>query len=112
MALKAIQEAHLITEQVANQSLRLLGKQKLCLRVVIVFDICHDDYRAELGHLPEHNNLPVVVVTFGRKGVTARAAELGLQARVNRDIAHAQNDNGDNITPPFVVKYTEGTAPI
>ncbi|KAF2189288.1 hypothetical protein K469DRAFT_62549 [Zopfia rhizophila CBS 207.26] len=69
VALKAIRQAGLIGKGETELPLRLLVKQKWPLRVLIVFDISNNSYNAELGHLPEHNNLPVLVIHFSTKGV-------------------------------------------
>ena len=86
--------------------LRLLAKQKWPLRVLVVLDLFNESYNPKLGHLPEHNDLPVCVVFFGGKGVSARAADAGMRARVNRDIGHAHNLNGEGSVPPYVVDHT------
>jgi len=90
---------------------RLLIKQKWPLRVLIVFDICNNTYDADLGHLPEKNNLPVFVVHFYGKGRSAWRADLGMRQRVNEDTCEAHNLNGKDGSPPYVLDRTT-TAPI
>lgn len=87
--------------------LQLLAKQKWATRLFLVFDISNTSYDAELGHLPEQNQLPVLIVRLGQK-VQAYPASLPAQNRVNDDIARAHNDNGINSLPPFMVDYTSG----
>lgn len=86
--------------------IRLLVKQKWHLRVLIVFDLFNKNYDVKLGHLPEHNNLPAFVVYFNGKGVSARVADPGMQARINKDTAYAHNVNGEHGVPPYVVDHT------
>lgn len=92
--------------------LRLLIKQKWHLRVLIVLDPFNKNYNPQLGHLPEYNNLPVFVVYFGGKEVSARAADAGMRVRVNRDTGNTHNVNGENSVPPFVVDHTTTTVPL
>lgn len=112
VALKAIREARLVSNQEAEVPIRLLVKQKWPLRVLFVFDIFNNTYSAELGHLPEQNNLPVIVVNFSAKGVSARVADRGMQIRVNRDTGYAHNDNGVHSMPPFVADHTGSDVPL
>ena len=112
IALDALRKNHLLgprkidnTEEM-KLSLRLLIKQKWHLRVLIVLDLFNKNYNPQLGHLPEYNNLPVFVVYFGGKGLSARAADAGMRARVNRDTGDTHNVNGENSLPPFVVDHT------
>lgn len=105
-ALEALRESQLVGREDMDVSPRLLVKQKWHLRVLIVFDLFNNDYEIKLGHLPEHNKLPVLVVHFSRKGVSALAANLGMQKRVNRVTADAHNVNGEEGVPPYVVDHT------
>jgi len=111
VALNAVREAGLIHKGGTEPPLRLLVKQKWHLRVLIVFDIFNGSYHAELGHLPKHNNLPVLIAYFGSKGVSARAADPGMQARVNKDTGYAHNVNGEHSIPPYVADHTGGAVP-
>lgn len=112
VAITAIREACLVSKEESEAPIRLLVKQKWPLRVLIVFDIFHNNYSVELGHLPEHNDLPVLVVYFGAKGVNARAADRGIQIRVNKDTGNAHNVNGEHSMPPFVEDHTSSEVPL
>jgi hypothetical protein len=80
-------------------------KEKWRRRIHIVLDVCNHAYDAALSHLPEHNNLPVLIVRFDKKGISSQHANSGLQQEVNRKTAERHNLNG-NDTPPYVVDYT------
>ncbi|RAK96565.1 uncharacterized protein BO80DRAFT_366021, partial [Aspergillus ibericus CBS 121593] len=88
-------------------SLKLLAKQKWATRVFLVFDIPNTSYDPSLGHLPDHNQLPVTIVRLGER-VQAYTASPPIQNKVNQDVARAHNDNGINSFPPFVTDYTSG----
>lgn len=104
LALAALQENHLIQQQdYKTLPVNLLIKEHWRVRIFIVFDICNTEYDAALGHLPEHNTLPVLVVHFGKSGVRCRTAELGIQRRVNRETCEKHNLNGVDSGPPYVV---------
>jgi len=90
---------------------KLLVKKNWGIRVYVVLDIYNKDYDPSTGHLPEHNNLPVLVVHFTRKGVHTRVAETGLRRRVNEETAEAHNLNGWDAIPPYVVDHTT-TVPV
>lgn len=89
---------------------RLLAVQKWRTRVFLVFDIGHAEYDARLGHLPEHNQLPVVVAHFSKKKA-AYAASSGIKQRVNHDVAMLHNANGYDAVPPFVEDHSLGKPP-
>ena len=105
-ALEALRESQLIGREDMDMPPRLLVKQKWHLRILVVFDLFNEDYEMELGHLPEHNKLPVLVVHFSRKRVSALAANSGMQKRVNQDTGDAHNLNGEHAVPPYVVDHT------
>lgn len=89
---------------------RLVAVQQWRTRVFIVFDIAHTAYNVKLGHLPEHNQLPVVVTHFSKKK-TAYAANPGVSRRVNHDVAMLHNANGFDAVPPFVEDHSSGSPP-
>lgn len=94
----------------SSEDTRLLAVQKWRTRVFLVFDIGNTDYDAMLGHLPEHNQLPVVVAHFSKKKA-AYAASSGISQRVNHDIAMLHNANGYDAVPPFVEDHSLGKPP-
>ncbi|KAJ6111201.1 hypothetical protein N7486_003436 [Penicillium sp. IBT 16267x] len=89
---------------------RLVAVQQWRTRVFIVFDIAHTDYNVKLGHLPEHNQLPVVVAHFSRKK-TAYIANPWVSQRVNHDVAMLHNANGFDAVPPYVEDHSSGIPP-
>ncbi|KAJ5676536.1 uncharacterized protein N7477_002169 [Penicillium maclennaniae] len=89
---------------------RLLAVQKWRTRIFLVFDIANTDYDARQGHLPEHNQLPVVVTHFSKKK-SAYAANQWVARRVNHDIAMLHNANGFNSVPPFIEDHSLGKPP-
>jgi len=111
-ALDTLKERHLIYHQgYTKVPWTILVKKNMGIRVFVVFDIFNKDYDSAKGHLPSHNNLPVVVIHFSRKGVHTRIAESGLRQRVNNETAEAHNLNGWDAGPPYVVDHTT-TVPI
>ncbi|PGH01029.1 hypothetical protein GX51_05465 [Blastomyces parvus] len=52
---------------------RLLAKKRWLTHVFLVFDIANVAYDPEKGHLPDHNELPVVIVRFGKRIQAYRA---------------------------------------
>jgi hypothetical protein len=112
--MEALKEANLIKPRY-NEELkpRLLVKQKWGLRNLIVFDIWHDTYDPMLGHLSERNHLPVLVVHFNGRGHTkVRAAEPGLQRRINQETSDIHNLHGKDARPPYIVDHTLPTPPV
>jgi hypothetical protein len=89
---------------------KLLAVQKWRSRAFLVFDIANEAYDAKLGHLPEHNQLPVVVAHFSRKRA-AYPANSWVSQQVNHDVAMLHNANGFGSVPPFMEDHTLGTPP-
>lgn len=89
---------------------RLLAVQKWRSRTFLVFDIANSDYDVVLGHLPEHNQLPVVVTHFSKKK-SAYVANPWVSRRVNHDIAMLHNANGFDAVPPFMEDHSLGKPP-
>jgi hypothetical protein len=109
-AIRLLKSTHLYDPQESHPTTKLVAAQIWRTRVFFVFDICHTAYDARLGHLPEQNQLPVVVVHLSKKN-TAYAANAWLSKRVNRDIALFHNANGFGAVPPFVEDHTVGKPP-
>lgn len=109
-AIRLLKSTHLYTPQDSHPATRLVAAQKWQTRVFFVFDIGHTSYDARLGHLPEENRLPVVVVHLSKKN-TAYRANAWLSKRVNRDIALFHNANGFGAVPPYVEDHTIGKPP-
>ncbi|OOQ86923.1 hypothetical protein PEBR_19195 [Penicillium brasilianum] len=89
---------------------KLLAVQKWRSRAFLVFDIANETYDAKLGHLPEHNQLPVVVAHFSKKKA-AYPANSWVSQQVNHDVAMLHNANGFDAVPPFMEDHTLGTPP-
>lgn len=89
---------------------KLLAVQKWRSRAFLVFDIANEAYDAQLGHLPEHNQLPVVVAHFSKKKA-AYPANSWVSQQVNHDVAMLHNANGFDAVPPFMEDHTLGTPP-
>ncbi|CAG7988778.1 unnamed protein product [Penicillium olsonii] len=109
-AIRLLKSTQLYVPQETHPATRLVAAQKWRTRVFFVFDIGHTAYDAKLGHLPEQNRLPVVVVHLSKKN-TAYWANAWLSKRVNRDIALFHNANGFGGVPPFVEDHTIGKPP-
>lgn len=89
---------------------KLLAVQKWRSRAFLVFDTANEAYDAKLGHLPEHNQLPVVVAHFSKKKA-AYPANSWVSEQVNHDVAMLHNANGFGSVPPFMEDHTLGTPP-
>ncbi|KAJ5764833.1 hypothetical protein N7520_004392 [Penicillium odoratum] len=89
---------------------RLVAVQQWRTRVFIVFDIAHTNYNMKLGHLPEHNQLPVVVAHFSKKRA-AYMANPWVSRRVNHDVAMLHNANGFDAVPPYLEDHSSGKPP-
>lgn len=112
VALQVLEDKQLLKDSHNLQSnLVLLSKHKWQTRVMFVFDISNTAYDTEKGHLPEQNQLPVVVVSLGRTA-TAYEANNMVRERVNNSIAEAHNLNGINGCPPFLEDHTTGSPPL
>jgi hypothetical protein len=108
IAFEILKDNHLLecTYKIQPQ-LKLLAKQNWGTRVFLVFDISNTSYDPSLGHLPEHNNLPVTIVRLGKK-TQAYSASPPVRNKVNGDIARVHNSSGVNSIPPFITDYTSG----
>lgn len=107
VALNGLKDHQLLRlPEIADIPWKTLVKRNDGLRTFIVFDIFHTDYDCATAHLPEHNDLPVLVVHLSRRGLHARTAESGLRRRVNRETAEAHNLNGWDAAPPYTVDLT------
>jgi len=109
-ARETLRERRLIQDK-TEAPLRLLAKEKWGNRVFIIFDMFNLEYDPALGHLLEHNSLPVLVAQFSGKGVHTRIAEEGLRRRVNRETCEIHNRHGPDCVPPYVVDHTT-TVPV
>ena len=83
---------------------RFLVNEKWPFLNIFVFDLYHETYRSASGHLPE--DLPVLVVEYGRKGTAVSVAGIVRRHEVNIGVARHHNLNGWNCEPPFFADYT------
>ena len=107
-AIEALRKTIFLTNNDARS--RLLAVHRWPHSIYLVFDIHHDSCDSSLGHLPEHNNLPVILVHLGRK-ISRKRASSDLQGRVNREVALAHNVNGEHGVPPFDEDHTSDIIP-
>lgn len=109
-ALRVLMKNQLTKEPVPLSQTRLLAVQNWRTRSFLVFDIANADYDVMLGHLPEHNQLPVVVAHFSKKK-TGYMANPVVSRRVNHDVGMLHNANGFEALPPFIEDHTSGKPP-
>ncbi|KAF7720130.1 Uncharacterized protein PECH_001156 [Penicillium ucsense] len=109
-AMRLIVKKRLWQSADASPQTRLLAIQKWRSRTYLVFDIAHDKYDTNLGHLPEHNQLHVLVAHFSKKKA-AYPASSWVSQQVNHDVAMLHNANGYDVSPPFVEDHTLGAPP-
>lgn len=107
LAIRLLRKNNITRDVDLQTEIQMLAVQKWKTRVFFVFDIGHINYDATLGHLPEHNRLPVVVAYFSKKKA-AYAANPWVTHRVNHDVGMLHNANGFNSLPPFVEDHTLG----
>lgn len=108
VAFKILQENCLVENTYNHQpKIRLLAKEKWVTCIFLVFNISNTSYNPKVGHLPQQNNLPVIIIQLGTT-VQAYIAAIPVQNKINKDIARAHNNSGIKSLPPFVVDYTSG----
>jgi hypothetical protein len=101
-AAKVLPETQIINHDPPN---RLMLMQRWPHSICLVFDVHHNSYDADLGHLPECNAFPVRVV-FLRRRISSKQASPALRDRVNSEVALAHNLNGEHSMPPFMEDHT------
>lgn len=112
IALNILEEKGLIPSDVGNShsAIRFLAKERWDLRTFIVFDIFHDTYNPDTAHLVGQDNLPVILVSFG-KNESASIAGTPMTNKVNHDIRALHNATGPGSRPPFAVDHVDGQVP-
>ncbi|EED21224.1 conserved hypothetical protein [Talaromyces stipitatus ATCC 10500] len=110
-ALRVIAENNLydVTE-ISVSNTKLLAIQYYRVRKMFVFDISNESYDPAKGHLPEENELPVVVIHLSNRNIASRPHP-GECARINETVRYLHDANGFGSTPPFVENHTSGTPP-
>lgn len=73
----------------------------------LVFDIFHDDYQPENGHLPGQGELPMLHIRL-TKTETASVANPRLRRYVNESLRVEHDVRGIGSVPPFIIDYTKG----
>jgi hypothetical protein len=89
---------------------KLLAVQYYRVRKMIVFDIKNERYDPTKGHLPEENELPVIVIHLSNKNIASQPHP-GECARINETVRYLHDANGFGSTPPFVENHTSGSPP-
>lgn len=108
-ALNILEEKGFIPSD-SHSATRFLAKERWDLRTFIVFDIFHDTYNPDTAHLAGQDNLPVILVSFGKKE-TASVAGTPMRNKVNSDIRALHNSTGPGSRPPFAVDHADGHVP-
>lgn len=110
-AIQVIKEKSLYDEkEITLSGTKLLAIQRYLVREMFVFDISNEDYDPEKGHLPEQNQLPVVVVHLSDREIASKPHP-GECARINETVRHLHDANGFGSIPPFIENHTSGTPP-
>jgi hypothetical protein len=95
---------------------RVIAVARTDSKTRIVFDVFHDNYNPETGHLKSEGNLPVWVVTLSKKNnkdvVSVFAASDTTQHLVNQEVRRAHGSNARNALPPFREDFANGNTPI
>lgn len=110
IALNILEEKEFIPSD-AHSAARFLAKERWDLRTFIVFDIFYDTYNPHTAHLAGQDNLPVILVSFGKKKETASIAGTPMRNKVNSDIRALHNSTGPGSRPPFAVDHADGQVP-
>jgi hypothetical protein len=114
LELGLLREKQLIPPDVQDLTLgiRVMAKERWCLRTFIVFDMFHDTYNPDTAHLPGQDDLPVISVFLGKSAsASASIAGTPMKNKVNSDIRAIQNATGPGSRPPFVVDHADGKVP-
>lgn len=87
-----------------------LIRERWTSRIWIVFDLFNNAYDPENAHLPEHNDLPVTMVSFGERDVVSPASTI-IEDRVNKAVQDAHDLHGIGSHPPFSIDHSNGNVP-
>ena len=88
---------------------KLLVVEKWDRLNILVFDIFHEKYDLSTAHQEE--NLPVILIDFGKRYSVIKAAMKNFEGKVNRGVARHHNLNGWDKTPPYVADHTGTKVP-
>lgn len=89
---------------------RFVAEEKYINRTRLVFDIFHDDYRPENGHLPGQGDLPILLVRLSKEE-SAEIASAYIRQMVNGKIRDLHDWTGLGSVPPFLLDYSTGQTP-
>lgn len=105
-----------ILDQAATPQPRLLAVDRYNIFTLIVFDIFNDTYDIRLGHLPEHNKLPLSKVYMSRvndqESIKASRATEGERRMVNAEVCKLHMLNENSSVLPFKADHLNGKAPV
>lgn len=107
VALDILENNDLLPQRTAP---KFIAEEKFATRTHLVFDIFHDDYQPENGHLPGQDELPVLHVQLGKKE-NASIPGAAIQRQVNSRIRELHDLTGIGSVPPFFVDYSSGQTP-
>jgi hypothetical protein len=87
----------------------VIVKEKWTTRLWIVFDIFNNSYDADKAHLPETNDLPVIMVSLSEKDVVTTSKLI--EGKVNEGVREAYDAHGVGSRPPFIIDHTNDQIP-
>ncbi|KAF2192042.1 hypothetical protein K469DRAFT_346681 [Zopfia rhizophila CBS 207.26] len=76
---------------------------------IFVFDVFHDTYKVDTGHLL--CDLPVIIVDYAREKCTLYMAPSFRRSQINVGVAEHHNLNGWQAEPPFFADHTLSKPP-
>ncbi|KAL1845444.1 hypothetical protein VTK73DRAFT_557 [Phialemonium thermophilum] len=110
-SLRLLQDQELIPPTTLDDpsAVTFVAKERWDVRTFLVLDIWHAAYDPDTAHLPGQNELPVVVVSFGRgEAATAYRAGTPTENRVDRELRDLHDRTGPGSRPPFEVDHADG----
>lgn len=87
----------------------MVVKERWASRLWIVFDIFNTLYDPDCAHLPEQNDLPVIMVSLAEKDVITTSKLI--EDQVNKAVREAHDAHGVGSRPPFVIDHANGNIP-
>ncbi|KAH8707023.1 hypothetical protein GQ44DRAFT_493386 [Phaeosphaeriaceae sp. PMI808] len=92
-----------------DSSYLFIAKERWDMRIFIIFDFQHVSYDPDSAHLPDQNDLPVIIVYLQQEKASFAGAPL--KNRVNMQIQKLHNSTGLGSRPPFAVDHADGKVP-